>query len=424
MGNSTLTWIAFLLFLGAVGKSAQIPLYVWLPDAMAGPTPVSALIHAATMVTAGVYMIARCSILYALAPIVREVVVVVGITTAIYAATIGLVQNDIKKILAYSTISQLGYMFLAMGIMAFSAGIFHLMTHAFFKALLFLGAGSVIHAMNDEQDIQKMGGLKEYLPLTYKTFLVGALAIASIPPLAGFFSKDEILWKAFNSEQGSWFLWFVGVLGSALTAFYIFRLVNVTFRGEKRFNQQHVHPHEAPRIMTMPLIILAALSLIGGFIGIPHASVIEQWLEPIFASARYKLLTGEQEGEMLEYIVMIFSVGVALVGIYVARWIYLQQKDTANLIVQYPLIYRWLVNKYFIDELYDAVIVNPVVNISKRYLWEGLDVSLIDGIVNGSAKAIGAIAQLMRKFQTGVVQFYAVVFVGGILVIVTWLLIK
>lgn len=205
----------------------------------------------------------------------------------------------------------------------------------------------------------------------------------------------------------------------------MFRLVNLTFRGEKRFNQQHVHPHEASQIMTVPLIILAVLSVIGGFVGIPHASVIEQWLEPIFASTRYKLLAGEQEGEILEYIVMVFSVGVALIGMYIARWIYLQRKDIAKLIVQrYPRIYRWLVNKYFIDEVYDAVIVNPVVNISKHYIWEGVDVSLIDGIVNGTAKMISAIAQLMRKFQTGVVQFYAVIFVGGILVIVTWLLIK
>jgi NADH-quinone oxidoreductase subunit L len=266
-----------LLFVGAMGKSAQIPLYVWLPDAMAGPTPVSALIHAATMVTAGVYMVARCSILFALVPVTMEFVAIVGAVTAVFAATIGLVQNDIKKVLAYSTISQLGYMFLAMGVAAFSAGIFHLMTHAFFKALLFLGSGAVIHAMHDEQDIQKMGGLKKYLPVTYKTFLIGAIAIAGIPPFAGFFSKDEILWKAFSSEQGSPVLWLLGIFGAALTAFYMFRLVTLTFEGKERFDH-HIRPHEAPKTMTLPLIILAVLSIVGGFVGIPHKNVIENWL--------------------------------------------------------------------------------------------------------------------------------------------------
>jgi NADH-quinone oxidoreductase subunit L len=423
-GKTTILWITLLLFAGATGKSAQIPLYVWLPDAMAGPTPVSALIHAATMVTAGVYMVARCSILYALAPVALEVVAVIGAVTAIFAATIGLVQNDIKKVLAYSTISQLGYMFLAMGVAAFSAGIFHLMTHAFFKALLFLGSGAVIHAMHDEQDIQKMGGLKEYLPVTYKTFLIGAIAIAGIPPFAGFFSKDEILWKAFSSEQGSWLLWFLGVLGAIMTAFYMFRLVILTFEGEKRFNQNH-HPHEAPKTMTVPLIILAVLSVIGGFVGIPHASVIEHWLDPVFTPARYKLLASEQEGGTLEYLLMAISVGVAVTGIYLARWIYLQRKDIAESFAnKYARLYRWLVNKYFVDEFYDAVIVNPTVKISDDYLWKGIDVFIIDGAVNGSAKAISAIAQVLRKVQTGVVQFYAVVFIGGILMVLTWLLIK
>jgi NADH-quinone oxidoreductase subunit L len=424
-GNPTITWIALLLFIGAVGKSAQIPLYVWLPDAMAGPTPVSALIHAATMVTAGVYMVARCSILYALAPLVMHVVAVIGICTAIFAATIGLVQNDIKKVLAYSTISQLGYMFLAMGVAAFGAGIFHLMTHAFFKALLFLGAGAVIHAMQDEQDIQKMGGLKEYLPVTYKTFLIGALALAGIPPLAGFFSKDEILWNAFSNEQGSWLFWLLGVFGAALTAFYAFRLVFLTFLGEKRFNPQRLHPHDPRSAMALPLLILAALSVAGGFAGIPHASAIERWLDPIFAPAKYKVLMAEREGGLPEYLLMIVSVGAAVAGVFAARWAYLQRRDAIAVITKkYARLYRWLSNKYFIDEAYEAVVVNPVVRLSRNFFWKGVDEAVIDGTVNGSAKLAEILAQLARKVQTGVAQFYALVFVGGVLFMVAWLLIK
>ena len=425
VGNTTALWITMLLFIGAMGKSAQIPLYVWLPDAMAGPTPVSALIHAATMVTAGVYMVARCSILFALAPVTMEFIAVLGAVTAVFAATIGLVQNDIKKVLAYSTISQLGYMFLAMGVAAFSAGIFHLMTHAFFKALLFLGSGAVIHAMDDEQDIQKMGGLKEYLPITYKTFLIGAIAIAGIPPFAGFFSKDEILWKAFSSEQGSWALWLLGIFGAAMTAFYMFRLVVLIFEGERRFDHHRVHPHEAPKTMTIPLIILAVLSVVGGFVGIPHASVIENWLEPVFSPAQYKLLAGEHTGGLIEYLLMFVSVAIAASGIYVARWIYLQRTEIAvSLINRYPRIYRTLLNKYYIDEIYDAVIVDPTVKISHDILYKAMDVTMIDGSVNGSAKIINGIGQVLRKIQTGVAQSYAVVFIGGILFVITWLLLR
>jgi NADH-quinone oxidoreductase subunit L len=434
MGNTTILWITLLLFVGAMGKSAQIPLYVWLPDAMAGPTPVSALIHAATMVTAGVYMVARCSILYALSPVAMEVVAVIGVVTAVFAATIGLVQNDIKKVLAYSTISQLGYMFLAMGVGAFSAGIFHLMTHAFFKALLFLGAGAVIHAMHDEQDIQKMGGLKEYLPVTYKTFLIGTIAIAGIPPFAGFFSKDEILWKTFSSEQGSWVFWLLGVLGAAMTAFYMFRLVTLTFEGKRRFSTKggsasggdhHLLPHEAPKTMTVPLMILAGLSIVGGFVGIPHWSGIEHWLDPVFSPAQYKLMSGEYSGGIMEYLLMAVSVGIAAAGIYAARWIYLQRAEIAeSLAKRYSRIYRTLFNKYYIDEVYDAVIVEPAVKTSEEILWKVVDVTLIDGMVNGSAKVIGAIAQTLRKIQTGVAQFYAVIFIGGILFVITWLLFK
>lgn len=425
VGNRTVLVIALLLFVGATGKSAQIPLFVWLPDAMAGPTPVSALIHAATMVTAGVYMVARCSIFYALSPIAMNVVAVIGAATMIFAATIALVQNDIKKILAYSTISQLGYMFLAMGVAAFSAGIFHLMTHAFFKALLFLGSGAVIHAMHEEQDIQKMGGLKNYLPVTYKTFVIGAIAIAGIPPFAGFFSKDEILWNAFNNEQGSWLLWLMGLVGAGLTAFYMFRLVILTFYGETRFDPHRVHPHEAPKTMTVPLMILAGLSLIGGFVGIPHWNGLEHWLDPIFSPAYNKLLSGERTSGVLEYVMMVVSVGVAVTGIFIARWMYIRQTDiSAHIVRRFPRIYRLLLNKYYVDEVYTAAVIDPTIKTSEEILWAGIDVGFIDGAVNGVTKMVGGLAQILRKIQTGVAQFYAVVFIGGILFVLTWLIVR
>jgi len=425
VGNNTIFWITLLLFIGATGKSAQIPLYVWLPDAMAGPTPVSALIHAATMVTAGVYMVARCSVLYALAPVTLSIVAIIGALTAIFAASIGLVQNDIKKVLAYSTISQLGYMFMAMGVTAFSAGIFHLMTHAFFKALLFLGSGAVIHAMHEEQDIQKMGGLKKYLPATYWTFLIGALAISGIPPLSGFFSKDEILWSAFSKEQGSWFLWLVGVLGALMTAFYMFRLVNLTFEGKERFDSEHVHPHEAPKTMTIPLVVLAVLSVVGGVVGIPHVSVIEAWLDPVFEPAKYKLYSGYQSEDYLEYIMMLVSVGVAISGIYIARWMYVKNTEMPEkLKSRFSRAYKLLLNKYYVDEAYEAVVVKPVMKVSEGILWKGVDVAIIDGIVNGSGKLVSLLAGAFRKIQTGVAQFYAVMFMGGVLLIILWFLLS
>jgi NADH-quinone oxidoreductase subunit L len=425
-GNSTMVWIGLLLFLGATGKSAQIPLFVWLPDAMAGPTPVSALIHAATMVTAGVYMVARCAVLYALAPGALEVVAIIGGVTAIMAASIALVQNDIKKVLAYSTISQLGYMFLGLGVAAFTAGIFHVLTHAFFKALLFLGSGAVIHAMHDEQDIQKMGGLKRYLPTTYKTFLIGAIAISGIPPFAGFFSKDEILWKAFSSEYGSAVLWALGVIGAALTAFYMFRLVSLTFGGEKRYGPE-VHPHEAPKTMTVPLIILAFLSVVGGIVGIPESllgsNALEHWLEPVFAPAYDKLHIYPHPVEITEYLLMVLSVAVAAGAIYAARYVYLQRTELAEQWKsKYALAYRVLFNKYYVDEAYDAVVVSPTVKVSEGFLWKGVDVAVIDGIVNGSAKLVAIVAQGIRRVQTGIAQQYATVFVGGILFILLWLI--
>ncbi len=419
IGDETMFWITLLLFLGATGKSAQIPLFVWLPDAMAGPTPVSALIHAATMVTAGVYMVARCSVLFALAPASMEIVAIIGIATAFFAATMGLVQNDIKKILAYSTISQLGYMFLGLGVGAFASGIFHVMTHAFFKALLFLGAGAVIHAMHHEQDIQKMGGLKSKMPTTYKTFFVAALAIAGIPPLSGFFSKDEILWKAFS--DGSVIYFILGWITAGLTAFYMFRLVSLTFEGKERWSHDK-HPHEAPKVMTIPLIILAILSIIGGFVGIPHAlgggNAIEQWLEPIFARANLHLAGGHHGSLTAEYLLMILSVLAGVAGIYFARKLYLQKPELVEKFsASFRSIHKLFWNKYFVDEIYDAAVVTPIVKGSDKLLWKGFDVKIIDGIVNGSAKLTAWISSWMRKIQFGAVQNYAMVFVVGIIVI-------
>ncbi len=425
-GGQVIMWMTLALFLGATGKSAQIPLFVWLPDAMAGPTPVSALIHAATMVTAGVYMVARCSVLFALAPATMHVVAIVGALTALFAASIGLVQNDIKKVLAYSTISQLGYMFLAMGVGAFSAGIFHVMTHAFFKALLFLGAGAVIHAMHDEQNIQKMGGLKSHLPVTYRTFAVGTVAIAGIPPLAGFFSKDEILWQTFAG--GHWVLWSIGLGSAALTAFYMFRLLTLTFEGEQRW-QAGKHPHEAPRTMTVPLVVLAVLSIVGGFVGIPASlgggNAIEHWLEPVFARAQEKLLTVDTVGGLTEYLLMALSVGVALGGIYLARKWYLRNREgTDRLAAAAPGVYTLLRNKYYVDELYDAAVVTPIARISEKLLWKGIDVAVIDWLVNGAARLVAGVSRWIRFVQTGVTEGYMFIFLLGVVAIVGWLLVR
>ena len=426
VGDKTMFWITLLLFLGATGKSAQIPLFVWLPDAMAGPTPVSALIHAATMVTAGVYMVARCSVLFALAPASMEIVAIIGIATAIFAATMGLVQNDIKKILAYSTISQLGYMFLGLGVGAFASGIFHVMTHAFFKALLFLGAGAVIHAMHDEQDIQHMGGLKSKMPTTYKTFLVAALAIAGIPPLSGFFSKDEILWKAFS--QGSYIYWILGWVTAGLTAFYMFRLVSLTFEGKERWSHDK-HPHEAPKVMTVPLIILAVLSVIGGLVGIPHSlgggNAVEQFLEPVFERANLFLAGAHSASLSAEYMLMILSVLVAIGGIYLARKLYLQKRELVSKMADsFGGIYKLLWNKYYVDEVYEFTIVKPIKTGSDKLLWRVFDINIIDGIVNGTAKLTAFTSGWMRRIQVGLVQSYALAFVIGIIVILGILILR
>ena len=361
-GAPVLTSIALLLFVGAVGKSAQIPLYVWLPDAMEGPTPVSALIHAATMVTAGVYMVARMNAIHQLAPFAMNVVAVVGVVTAIFAASMALVQNDIKKVLAYSTISQLGYMFLALGVGAFAAGVFHLMTHAFFKALLFLGAGSVIHAMSGEQDLQKMGGLWSKIPITAKTFAIATLAIAGIFPLAGFFSKDEILGRAFEKNPA---LWLVGFVTAGMTAFYMFRLLFLAFFGYSRADEQvEKHIHESPPTMTIPLIMLAGLSLIGGWIGWPLSlggdARFEKFLEPVLAGVVAE--TGAekigQHGLAIEYILMLASLSIAGVGIWLAYHLYRTKRIAPELVAgKWPKLYQLLLHKYYVDEIYDAAIV-------------------------------------------------------------------
>lgn len=421
-------FITLFLFIGATGKSAQIPLYVWLPDAMAGPTPVSALIHAATMVTAGVYMVARCSVLFASAPQIMIVVAIIGLMTAFFAATIGIVQNDIKKVLAYSTISQLGYMFLAMGVGAFSAGIFHVMTHAFFKALLFLGAGSVIHAMHEEQDIQRYGGLKKYMPHTAITFLIAALAISGIPPLSGFFSKDEILWYSF--ANGSFILWLVGVITALMTAFYMFRLYFLTFEGKERFGHDK-HPHESPKVMTIPLIILAILSVIGGFIGIPevfsgeHGNQFHNWLAPIFKDADRKLMHFGLHSHFEEILLMVISVIGAAASILLARYIYLKKPEIASrTATRFKGLYNLLWNKYYVDEIYDAVIVNPIVTVSRNVLWKIADNKIIDGTVNGAAKLVDLLSSIIRKVQTGVAQLYALVMVLGIAAALLWIILS
>lgn len=426
VSTATYSFIALFLFIGATGKSAQIPLYVWLPDAMAGPTPVSALIHAATMVTAGVYMVARCSIIFASAPAIMMVVAIIGISTAFFAATIGLVQNDIKKVLAYSTVSQLGYMFLAMGVGAFGAGIFHVMTHAFFKALLFLGSGSVIHAMHEEQDIQKYGGLKKYMPHTALTFLIAALAISGIPPLSGFFSKDEILWYSY-ANVGIIF-WLIGVITALMTAFYMFRLYLLTFEGKERFGHDK-HPHESPKVMTIPLIVLAVLSVIGGFVGIPevfsgeHGNQFHNWLSPIFANAERKLMQFGFHTHLEEILLMVLSVIIAGGSILFARYVYLKSPKIAdNVSNRFAGLYKTLWNKYYVDEIYDAIIVNPIVVVSRNIFWKFTDGKIIDGLIHSIAKLIDVSASYLRKFQNGIAQFYALIMVFGIAITLFWII--
>ena len=427
--ESTFGFIALFLFIGATGKSAQIPLFVWLPDAMAGPTPVSALIHAATMVTAGVYMVARASIIFASAPAILAVVAVIGLLTAVFAATIGLVQTDIKKVLAYSTVSQLGYMFLAAGVGAFGAAIFHVMTHAFFKALLFLGAGSVIHSMHHQQDIMHYGGLKKYMPVTFLTFIIAAFAISGFPGLSGFFSKDEILW--FSYANGNFVYWLLGALTAVLTAFYMFRLVSLTFFGEERFSHEKYHPHESPKVMTVPLIILAILSVIGGWIGIPevfsgeHGNVFHNWLAPVFLDAELKLAYYGAHSHTEELILMAISVSAALLSMYGAFKIYTQRREIAEkFALKFKNAYKVLLNKYYVDEFYEAAVIQPIQKSSEKFLWKIADNKLIDGIVNGTAVVITSFSSVIKKMQTGVAQFYALIMMTGIAAILFWIILS
>ena len=425
-GNTTLVIITMMLFLGCTGKSAQIPLYIWLPDAMAGPTPVSALIHAATMVTSGIYLVARSNILFALSPDTLMVISIVAICTAVLAAIIALFQNDIKKVLAYSTVSQLGYMFVGLGVGAFSAGVFHVLTHAFFKACLFLGSGAVIHAMHHEQDMQKMGGLKKYLPITFVTFLIATLAIAGIPPFAGFFSKDEILWRAFS--QGSTLLWLLGAFGALMTAFYMFRAVYLTFYGKERFDAHHHPPHEVGPSMWIPLVALAALSILGGFLGVPQilggGDALAHWLDPIVGKGEEIAMQSRVlQGEGMEVPLMIVCVVVAIIGILAATRYYKSKTTLEADEKKIGSFYKLSSNKFYVDELYEGAVIQPTYKLSNSFLYKIVDVKIIDGIVNGSAATIDWISSTIRKIQTGIVQNYAVMIVIGILVLVSYVLI-
>ncbi len=453
LGISLATVICVSLFVGATGKSAQIPLYVWLPDAMAGPTPVSALIHAATMVTAGVYMIARLNYLYIMSPVAMSIVAGTGALTALFAATIGFTQRDIKKVLAYSTVSQLGFMFIGVGVGAFTAGIFHLMTHAFFKACLFLGSGSVIHAMSGEQDIFKMGGLRKKIPITFWTFLVATLAIAGFPPFAAFFSKDEILWKAFDTANPviPWWpfaVWTLGAIAALGTAFYMFRLVYITFFGECRADEEtRHHIHESPRTMTFALIVLALLSTVGGWIGIPHLfhlpNLFEHWLEPVFEHSAAQLQS-RGAGAATEWGLMAFSVLLAFAGWLAAKQIYGGGRlDKAQAIVaRIQGLYRWSYHKYFVDEFYHAVVVEPFLALTRALFWidqhivdrlvnlagwvttafsnfdGAIDKYVVDGAVNIVGDTLIGAGRYLKKIQTGRLQDYLYVMVAGVLLVI------
>ena len=414
-GGALVTAITLLLFLGATGKSAQIPLYVWLPDAMEGPTPVSALIHAATMVTAGLYMVARLSHLFVLAPFTMNVIAVVGTATALLAATIAVTQTDIKRVLAYSTVSQLGYMFLAMGVGAFGAGVFHVMTHAFFKALLFLGSGSVILAVHHEQDMRKMGALKNKLPITYMTMLLGTFAISGIPFFSGFFSKDEILWKAYSSPLGGPWLWGVGFLTAGLTAFYMFRMIYLTFHGESRVDSHTAeHVHESPFSMTIPLMILAALAVTGGFFGVPHVfHVIPNGMENYFQGFFAEIPSGHGTVST-EWTLMAFSVAFALLAWFFASRLYHSGFDLASgLRSKWESLYQLSLNKWYVDELYNTLIIQPGRLFSTHVLWRLFDQNVIDRAVNTTADVARMVGNSIRPLQNGLTQNYALIFTLG-----------
>lgn len=415
--EATVTAIALLLFIGAMGKSAQLPLYTWLPDAMAGPTPVSALIHAATMVTAGIFMVVRSNVFYSISEVASHTVAIVGVITALFAATIGLFQNDIKKILAYSTVSQLGLMFLGLGVGAFSSSVFHVTTHAFFKALLFLGAGSVIHAMGGEQDIRKMGGLKGKIKITFATMFIGTIAISGIPPFSGFFSKDEILAHAYEHDHTR-ILWLLGMIASMLTAFYMFRLLFLTFFGKFRgTHEQEHHLHESPSSMTIPLIVLAVLSVIGGVLGLPEFWGASNWmhhnLESVILRSNQSLLSHETE-----WILMGLAVLSAVTVIYFTHQVFM--RNGVLPVASEKQLKPWqriIYNKYYVDEIYDAVIRKPLDSLSTGF-HKFLDIQLIDGIVNGIGSSVRSIGSLVRMAQTGNISFYITGMVMGVVLII------
>ena len=439
------TAITLLFFVGATGKSAQIPLYIWLPDAMEGPTPVSSLIHAATMVTAGVYMIARLNFFYIMSPTTMSVVALIGFLTAFFAATIGCAQYDIKRVHAYSTVSQLGYMFVGIGVGAYAAGIFHLMTHAFFKGLLFLGAGSVMHAMSGELDMRKMGGLRKKIPVTYWTCLIACLAIAGVPGLSGFFSKDEILWMAYSRNGGNIWYWLFGAVTAGLTAFYMFRMFFNTFHGECRASEEVKHHiHESPKIMTIPLAILAVLSIAGGWVGIPHLlggeNHIEKWLEPVFGHTPAPAQTMHAEGFNIignayasssaaasgegsaELILMVMAVLIGLTGIFIAWLFYVKNPDLPKRFVEKQRgLFTLVHNKYFVDAIYGFIFVKGLLKIG-TICKNFVDETIIDGTINGVASLVSGVGNLVRRVQNGLVQGYAFAMILGAIVVIGYLI--
>ena len=442
LGASVTTVATLCFFLGATGKSAQLPLFTWLPDAMEGPTPVSALIHAATMVTAGVYMIGRMNILFAMSPTTMFVVALVGALTAIFAATIGFAQNDIKRVLAYSTVSQLGFMFVAMGVGAFTAGIFHLMTHAFFKACLFLGSGSVIHAMHhalhhahlddDAQDMRNMGGLRKKMPVTWATFGISCLAISGLPFFSGFFSKDEILWWTFASTRGSKVIWVIVVVAAFMTAFYMFRCLYMTFYGEQKTNPKaKEHVHESPWVITLPLVVLAGLATVGGLIGIPHAidiahvgNKLNAFLAPVFHHSQELYKIEAHGSASTEIILMVFSVAVALAGIGLATVMYMKDPSLpGKFTAKFSTLHRAVFNKWYVDEIYDTLFVNTTKKLG-IFCWRGFDVKVVDGIVNGVAKLVGSLSSVLRYTQSGLFQNYALTMVLGTVVMLAIFILK
>ncbi|MDQ1086028.1 NADH-quinone oxidoreductase subunit L [Siphonobacter sp. SORGH_AS_1065] len=425
IGDQGIFWITICLFIGAMGKSAQIPLYTWLPDAMAGPTPVSALIHAATMVTAGIYMIVRSNILYTLAPDTLHLIAWVALATALLAASIGLFQNDIKKVLAYSTVSQLGYMFLGLGVGAYSSGFFHVMTHAFFKALLFLGAGSVIHAMSDEQDIRSMGGLRKKLPITFLTFLLGTIAISGIPPFAGFFSKDEILAHVFEHSP---LMWGLAVFGSMMTAFYMFRLLFLTFFGEFRgTHEQEHHLHESPLTMTLPLMVLAVLSVLGGFLNVPAifggSAKLDAFLDPIFELSKRvnpEAFAGVHLDHSTELTLMGVSVAGAVLSIIVAFVLYVSRNAVPEPDEEITGLKKLIYHKYYVDEIYNAVFVKPTQALSGFFYRITDQIILNKGGVEGLGNFVKGLSNEFRLLQTGTTSFYLFIMVTGIAAILIY----